>query len=121
MSKISELARKKRHLRIRQKVIGTKDVPRLCVFRSLRHMYVQFIDDINGRTLLGCSTLSKQFRESFKEKKNNKEAASVLGRIAAEMALAKGIKKIVFDRGGYKYHGRIQALADSARKTGLVF
>lgn len=121
MSEINVLARKRRHYRIRQRVIGTIDIPRMSVFRSLRHMYVQFIDDINGKTLLGCSTLSKQFRESFKEEKNNKEAASVLGKIVAEMALGKGIKKVVFDRGGYKYHGRIQALADSARKAGLVF
>lgn len=121
MSEISVLARKRRHYRIRQRVIGTKDIPRLSVFRSLRHMYVQFIDDINGKILLGCSTLSKQFRQSFKEKKNNKKAAAVLGKIVAEMALEKGIKKVVFDRGGYRYHGRIQALADSARKVGLEF
>lgn len=117
MTELSQLARKRRHYRIRRKVIGTPEIPRLSVFRSLRHMYIQLIDDINGKTLLACSTLSKQ----FKDKKNNKQLATVLGKIVAEMALGKGIKKVVFDRGGYRYHGRIQALADSARKAGLVF
>lgn len=121
MRELGLLARKKRHLRIRKNVIGTPDIPRMSVFRSLHHMYIQFINDISGKTLLSCSTLSKQFKESFKEKKNNKQSADVLGKVVAEMALEKGIKKVVFDRGGYKYHGRIRALADSARKGGLEF
>lgn len=107
--------------RIRKRVIGTAQVPRMSAFRSLRHMYVQLIDDVNQRSLFGCSTLSKRYKELAKKHKNNKQAAGILGKITAEMALEKGIKKVVFDRGGYKYHGRIQALADASRKAGLEF
>lgn len=82
-------------------------------------MYVQLIDDVNQRSLFGCSTLSKRYKELVKKHKNNKHAAEILGKITAEMALEKKIKKVVFDRGGYKYHGRIQALADASRKAGL--
>lgn len=121
MSEISALKRKKKHYRIRKKVIGTLEIPRMSIFRSLRHIYVQLVDDINGKSMLSCSTLSKKFRESIKEGKNNKQSASLLGKIVADTALEKGIKKVVFDRGGYKYHGRIQALAESARKGGLQF
>lgn len=121
MSKTSLLTRKKRHLRIRRKVIGTTQIPRMSVFQSLRHMYVQLIDDVNQRSLSGCCTLSKKYKEQAKKHKKNKHAAEILGKIAAEMALEKGIKEVVFDRGGYKYHGRIQVLADAARKAGLKF
>lgn len=93
----------------------------MSIFRSLRHMYVQLTDDINQRSLFGCSTLSKRYKELDKSNKNNKKSAEVLGRITAENALEKGIKKVVFDRGGYKFHGRIKILADSARKAGLEF
>lgn len=129
MSEISLLARKKRHKRIKKKIFGTAEVPRMGVFCSLKNMYVQFIDDINSKCLLGCGTLQKQFLELYKTEKgsgkdnnkSNKNSAAILGKISAEAALKKGIKKVVFDRSGYKYHGRIQALADSARKAGLSF
>lgn len=122
MSGKSFLPRKKRHLRIRKRIVGTSTLPRMNVFRGLSNMYVQLIDDINGKSLLGCSTISKRFKEVVKDKKENKKSqAATLGRIIAEMALEKGIKKIVFDKAGYKYHGRVQAVADSARKAGLKF
>lgn len=127
MSEASVLARKKRHWRIKRKVVGTLFVPRMCVFRSLRNIYVQLVDDVNRKNLLGCSTLSKSFlemhtgKEVTKKSKISKQSAEILGKLVAEMALQKGIKKIVFDRSGYKYHGRVQALADSVRKAGLVF
>lgn len=122
MSEKSLLPRKKRHLRIRKRIIGTSTLPRMNVFRGLSNMYVQLIDDINGKSLLGCSTISKRFKEVVKNKKENKKSqAAALGKIIAEMALEKGIKKIVFDKAGYKYHGRVQAVADSARKAGLQF
>lgn len=127
-----QLARKKRHLRIRKKIIGTSQVPRISVFRSNRHLHVQLVDDFNGKSILGCSTLSKRFAGAVQnekagketdagKKQNKKSKAGILGRVIAEMALEKGIKKVVFDKGGYKYHGRVQALAESARKAGLVF
>lgn len=121
MSKSTLLSRKRRHLKIRKNIIGTAQIPRMSVFRSLRHMYVQLIDDVNQRSLFGSSTLSKRYKELVKGHKNNKHAAEVLGKILAETAIEKGIKKIVFDRGGYKYHGRIKAMADTARKSGLEF
>lgn len=121
MSELSIIARKKRHLRIRKKVIGTSSLPRVSVFRSLKHLYVQLVDDINGKSLIGCSTTSKRFRELVKNRENKKNSAGILGKIVAEMALEKGIKKVVFDKGGYKYHGRIQSLAEGARKAGLQF
>lgn len=127
MSEASILARKRRHWRIKRKVVGTSSIPRLSVFRSLRNIYVQFVDDVNQKNLFGCSTLSKRFlemsagKETDKKSKNNKKSAELLGKLAAEIALEKNIKKIVFDRSGYRYHGRIKALADSARKAGLVF
>lgn len=122
MSELKNLSRKRRHLRIRKRVMGTPDLPRLSVFRSLRNTYVQLVDDIHGKSLMGCSTLSKRFSEAVKQKKETKKSsAGILGKMIAEMALEKGIKKIVFDKGGYKYHGRIQAIAEGARKAGLKF
>ena len=112
-------ARKRRHLRLRKKVKGTLERPRMSVHRSLHHLYVQLIDDIKGNSLLSCSTLSKGFKEKFSEKKNNKQAAAVLGELVAGQAIEKGISKVVFDRSGYKYHGRVKVLADAARKKGL--
>lgn len=127
MSEASILARKRRHWRIKRKIVGTPEIPRLCMFRSLRNIYVQLIDDINRKNLLGCSTLSKRFLEVYtgkevaKKSKTSKQSAEILGKLVAEIALEKGIKKIVFDRSGYKYHGRVQALAEGARKAGLIF
>lgn len=112
--------RKRRHLRVRKKVFGTKERPRLCVFRSLRHMYCQLIDDTEGRTLLAMSTLSPELRNTL-SKHGNKEAAAAVGAKLAEKAKALGIKEVVFDRGGYKFHGRVKALAEAARKGGLKF
>lgn len=109
--------RKRRHLRLRQKVSGTAERPRMSVYVSNRHLYVQFIDDVASKTLAHCSTQS----EAIGEAKNNAETAKKLGRLAAQIALDKGIKEVVFDRGGFTYGGRIKALADAAREAGLKF
>jgi large subunit ribosomal protein L18 len=109
-----------RHRRVRQKLTGTISRPRLCVFRSLNHIHAQLIDDSMGRTLVSMSTLDSQVRGKTDEMGKSKKA-EIVGTLLAERALDKGIKKIVFDRGGYKYHGRIKALAEAARKAGLEF
>lgn len=112
--------RKRKHLRVRKKISGTPERPRLCVFRSLSHIYAQVIDDQNGQTLASASTLDKE----FKDKANfggNIEGATEVGKLVAQRALAKGIETVVFDRGGYIYHGRIAALAAAAREAGLNF
>lgn len=110
--------RKKRHLRIRKKISGTQDVPRLNVFRSNKHIEVQLIDDINQHTLVSASTKEKVLNI---QNGGNVEAAKLIGKIIAERAQAKGLKKVVFDRGGYLYHGRVKALAEAAREAGLEF
>lgn len=110
--------RLKRHLRIRNKIKGTKERPRLSVFRSLANLYVQLIDDAEGKTLLSLCTLSKEMKGKVPYGGGLK-AAAALGEELGKKALAKGIKKIVFDRGGYQYHGRVKALAESLRKAGL--
>ena len=115
-----ELGRIRRHNRIRRRIIGTKDKPRMSVHRSINNICVQLIDDIEGVTICAVSTMDKSFREKHKTGGNVK-AAEALGELMAKAAQSKGIKKVVFDRGGYLYHGRIKALADSARKSGLVF
>lgn len=112
--------RKKRHLRIRKKVFGTAERPRLNVFRSLKHIYAQIIDDERGVTLVSASTLSPELRGELKTG-GNVEAAAAVGRLVAQKALERGIKKVVFDRGGYLYHGRVKALAEAAREAGLEF
>ena len=110
--------RYRRHLRIRKKVHGTNERPRLAVHRSLKHVYAQIIDDVSGRTLLGVSDQAKDI--SVKEA--GKVAASfAVGKLLGERAAAAGIKQVVFDRGGYPYHGRVKAVADGARKAGLEF
>ena len=114
------LARYKRHARVRLKVKGTSSKPRLCVFRSLNHIYAQIIDDSKGHTLVSVSTLEKEVRNTVNGKKKM-ERAELIGDLIAKRALEKGIKSIVFDRGGYNYHGRIKALAEAARKAGLEF
>ena len=111
-------ARSYRKDRIRKKISGTAECPRMNVFRSDNHFIVQFIDDDNGFTLLQCSTMQKDLRDTVK---SNIEGAKKMGKIVAEEAKKKNIKKVVFDRNGYKYHGTIKALADSAREAGLVF
>lgn len=113
-------ARLKRHKRVRKKIHGTAQKPRLNVFRSLNHIYVQVIDDDTGVTLAAASTLDKELRGAL-EKTCNIDAAKKVGELIAKRALEKGIKDVVFDRGGYKYHGRVKALAEAAREAGLNF
>jgi len=110
--------RKRRHARVRKKIFGTAERPRLNVFRSNKHIYAQIIDDMKAVTLVSASTLDKEFDL---ESTGNIEAAKKVGELVAKRALAKGIKKVVFDRGGYLYHGRVKALADAAREAGLEF
>ncbi|MDF2854160.1 MAG: rplR [Neobacillus sp.] len=110
--------RKKRHARVRAKLSGTSARPRLNVFRSNKHIYAQLIDDMSGVTLTSASTLDKEFEL---ESTTNLEAAQKVGELVAKRAVEKGISSVVFDRGGYLYHGRIQALADAARENGLQF
>ena len=120
MKNRKESARIKRHRRLRKKVIGGKERPRLTVHRSLANLYVQFIDDINEKTLCSMSTLDAKVKQKAKYGGNIK-AAQVLGEVVAGAAKSKGISRVVFDRGGYIFHGRIKAFADSARKNGLEF
>jgi len=110
--------RKIRHLRIRTRVIGTPERPRLAVFRSLNHIYAQVIDDASGTTLAAASTVEKDLRGSTSTKT---EEAAVVGRLLAERAKAAGISHVVFDRAGFRYHGRVKSLADAAREAGLEF
>ena len=112
--------RAKKHMRIRNKVSGTADRPRLAVFRSNNHMYAQLIDDVAGHTLAAASTLEKDVKASC-EKTNNVDAAAKVGEAIAKKALALGIETVVFDRGGFIYQGKVQALADAAREAGLNF
>lgn len=112
--------REKRHNRIRKKVFGTKEKPRLSVFRSLRHFYAQLVDDIASRTLFALSTLDERLDKKLKNRDNVKAAAS-LGELFAQGALSKGYEKVIFDRGGYLYHGRVKAFAEAARTAGLKF
>ncbi len=112
--------RKRRHLRVRKKVIGTSERPRLCVYRSIANISVQIIDDTVGHTLASASSLDKAVKAEF-EYGGNIEAAKAVGKLIGERAAEKGIKEVVFDRGGYPYHGRVKALADAAREAGLDF
>ncbi|MBS3994538.1 MAG: 50S ribosomal protein L18 [Alkaliphilus sp.] len=114
------IKRKVRHIRVRKKVAGTPERPRLNIYRSLSNMYAQIIDDTTGTTLVSASTLDKEIRENV-QYGGNKEAAKTVGQYVAKKALEKGITQVVFDRGGYDYHGRIKELADSAREAGLQF
>ena len=111
-------ARRKRHDRIRLHMAGTDGRPRLAVFRSLNHIYAQVIDDASGRTLAAASTLDKELRGS---KATKSEEAAVVGRLIAERAKTAGVEHVVFDRAGFRYHGRIKSLADAAREAGLDF
>lgn len=112
--------RVRKHVRVRKKVSGTAECPRLAVFRSASHIYAQVIDDDKGVTLVAASTLDKAIKEKVAFG-GNIEAAKEVGKLVAEKAIEAGISEVVFDRGGYLYHGRIQALADSAREAGLKF
>ena len=111
-------ARQARHARIRKKVSGTSEIPRLNVFRSAKHISVQILDDVNGVTLVSASSMDKDLKLS---NGGNVEAAKKVGEAIAKKAVKAGIKKVVFDRGGYLYHGRVEALADAARENGLKF
>ena len=112
--------RQRRHERVRKKVSGTAEAPRLSVYRSLNNIYVQLIDDTKGVTLCSASTMEKDVKAEIKDMTKT-EAAKVVGKKAAEKALEKGVKAVVFDRGGYIYTGRVQAVADGAREAGLNF
>lgn len=114
------LARQRRQARVRKKVLGTAERPRLCVFRSARHMYAQVINDITGTTIVAASTMSPTLKDKVKGLKKT-EAAKLVGKTVAEEAKAKGITKVVFDRNGFLYHGRVAALSASAREAGLEF
>ncbi len=117
-------ARQRRHLRVRKKIVGTAQRPRMCVYRSLRHVYVQLVDDHastaagGARTLCAASTRSKEMSAT---RRNDRETAKAVGQLIARKALEQGIEKVVFDRGGLRFHGRVKALADGAREAGLQF
>ena len=113
-------ARISRHKKIRKKIRGTSEVPRLSVFKSSRHLYAQIINDDNGNTMAAFSTLKPEFKEKMK-KSSTIESAKVVGEFIAEQAKKLGIEKVRFDRGGFPFHGRIKALADAAREKGLKF
>jgi large subunit ribosomal protein L18 len=119
-AKKKRLARQRRHARVRKHVRGTPDRPRLCVFRSLRHIHAQVVDDTRGHTLVAASTQDGKVRGRFKDEDKTAQAAMV-GEEVAKRALDAGITQVVFDRGGYKYHGRVKSLAEAARKAGLEF
>lgn len=120
MAKSRQEGRQNRHERIRKNVFGTKERLRLSVFRSLNHIYAQIIDDSVGSTLVSASSLDSPLKDMQQHKGNSKTAKEV-GALVAQRAIEKGIKKVVFDRSGYLYHGRIKALADAAREAGLEF
>ena len=115
-----QLVRAKKHMKIRNRFSGTAERPRLAVFRSNNHMYAQIIDDTVGNTLVSASTLEKEIKAEL-EKTNNVDAAAYLGTVVAKKALDKGIETVIFDRGGFIYAGKVQALADAAREAGLNF
>ena len=115
-----ETLRKARHARTRKRMAGEAERPRLNVYRSLNHIYAQIIDDDGGCTIVAASTIDKDLKEAAKNG-GNIEGAKAVGKMIAERALAKGIKKVIFDRGGYQYHGRVKALAETARESGLEF
>ncbi len=117
-SKVSRLRRKKR---VRKKIIGTRERPRLCVFRSAKHIYAQIIDDSTGNTLVSVSSMSKDLVSDIGNNSGNKIGSEIVGAAIAKAALNKGIKSVVFDRNGFLYHGRVKALSESARKNGLQF
>lgn len=119
---MKKIQRLRRHKRITRKIKGTKECPRLVVFRSKKHIYAQLVDDSIHKIILSCSSLAKSFKAEEKEvKSSNLAGAKKLGTLVAKEALKQGIKKVSFDRGGYKYHGRVKSLAQAARETGLMF
>jgi large subunit ribosomal protein L18 len=119
-AKEKKLARERRHARVRRRVHGTPERPRLTVFRSLKHIHAQVIDDTQGHTLVAASTLDAEVHGQLADKDKSAQAA-IVGEVLARRALEAGVERIVFDRSGYKYHGRVKSLADAARKAGLEF
>ena len=116
----SKIARIRRHARIRKKLSGSSEKPRISVFKSARHIYAQIIDDVKGVTLVAASSMDKDLRTDVKYG-GNREAAKKVGEVLAKRAMDKGLRLVVFDRGGYPFHGRVKDLADSARAAGLEF
>ena len=122
MAKLSrKLQTKKRHRRLRRYLIGNKDCPRLAVFRSNNHIYAQVIDDDAQQTICSASTVDKELKEDSEKLSSNCNASSIVGKLLAKRAIKKGIKQVIFDRGGNLYHGRVKALAEAARDSGLNF
>lgn len=123
MKRVSRKSKKNlRHTRVRRKVSGSAERPRLSVFKSSKHIYAQIIDDVNGTTLVSASSRTPQIREVLaKEKVKKVDAAKIVGKHLGELAVSKGIESVSFDRGGYPYHGRIKSFADAAREAGLKF
>ena len=115
------IARQRRHARVRKYLSGTPECPRLNIFRSLNHIYAQVIDDSKGVTLVSASSLDRGIDRTEIKGKNKTEQATIVGKLVAERALKAGITQVVFDRGGYKYHGRVKALAEASREAGLKF
>lgn len=113
--------RSRRHKRVRKKILGTAERPRLVVFRSLRHIYGQLVDDSRGVTLMGISSTSPTVQGSVTDAKGKISASKLTGKVLAEKAIQSGVESVVFDRGGYKYHGRVRAFAEGAREGGLKF
>lgn len=120
-NKLKRKARKQRHRRVRKRVVGSSERPRLAIFRSLKHIYAQLIDDSSSRSILGASSLSPGIRGREKEFDGKCSVSKAVGLLLAERAKDKGVRKVVFDRGGYPYHGRVKALAEGAREGGLEF
>jgi large subunit ribosomal protein L18 len=118
---ISSQARLKRKVRIRKKLVGTKERPRVCVFRSAKHVYAQAIDDTSGHTLATASSNEKAVKGQIAETAKKKAVATLVGKVLAERIIEKGYKKVVFDRNGFLYHGRVKAVSDGAREAGLDF
>jgi large subunit ribosomal protein L18 len=112
--------RKRKHDRVRKKITGTSERPRLCVYRSLSNIYAQVVDDVKGITLASASSMDKEIKDKL-ENGGNKDAAAEVGKLVAARAVEKGIASVVFDRGGYIYHGRVKSLAEAAREAGLQF
>lgn len=112
--------RKSRHLRVRKKILGTKAHPRLCVYKSLRHIYAQVVDDQRGKTIVAASTLSPEIKKKIKKLKKI-QAATLVGELIAEKSKASGVNRVAFDKSGYNYHGRVKSLAEACRKSGLKF
>ncbi len=121
MIKDRKALRNRRHKRIRKKISGTADIPRLCVFKSARHIYAQIIDDAAGRTMFAASSLTPEIRQEVEKKDSKAERAKAVGEYLGQVSVAGGLKKVVFDRGGYPFHGRVKFLADGLKEKGLEF